>query len=549
MRERCRLLTAPAMYIEHVYILFMLSLSVDCVNYDFPRGVRPNVATFYDPSKDFVCFDGLVTIPFSQVNDDYCDCNDGSDEPGTSACSNGWFHCMNSGYLETQIQTSRVNDGICDCCDGSDEYVSNQCQNTCSLLNEMARARAEARAKILREGNDMRLKLIEQAKQIRLQKEERLKKLEDERVEAEKLKDSAESQKRFAEEVEDAGLQVYRAQEEKARIAKLEKEKEEAWKEAHDAFVNLDSNQNNILDLEEIQVKQTFDQNKDGQVSNDEINWFLDLKDVEVNEEVFHNSVWPHVKPLYMIEKGLFLPPEPHQDEPLQNENLETPAEENLEKEDDSHYEEEPDTLDKQDDDDEEGNLGEQEADGGQTGEGEVTPEHKESTEPVYDAFTTRLIEEANEARTQFNSAQEALQNIEREMQQIKEKLDMDYGPEDEYSPLDGQCFTFTDREYTYKLCPFNQVTQAPKSGGSETRLGSWSSWSTAGDGPAMIYDKGQSCWNGPQRSTKVFVECGSENVLYNVVEPNKCEYQMHFKTPAACKLATDEDKLGHDEL
>jgi len=36
----------------------------------------------YDPGKDFRCFDGLAVIPFAHVNDDYCDCMDGSDEPG-----------------------------------------------------------------------------------------------------------------------------------------------------------------------------------------------------------------------------------------------------------------------------------------------------------------------------------------------------------------------------------------------------------------------------------------------------------------------------------
>lgn len=37
---------------------------------------------FYDPSKDFTCLDGSVTVPFSSVNDDFCDCADASDEPG-----------------------------------------------------------------------------------------------------------------------------------------------------------------------------------------------------------------------------------------------------------------------------------------------------------------------------------------------------------------------------------------------------------------------------------------------------------------------------------
>lgn len=69
--------------------------------------------SFYDPGKDFQCLDGSATIPFLLVNDDYCDCDDGSDEPGTSACSNGVFHCSNIGFVEKIIPSSRVNDGIC----------------------------------------------------------------------------------------------------------------------------------------------------------------------------------------------------------------------------------------------------------------------------------------------------------------------------------------------------------------------------------------------------------------------------------------------------
>jgi len=41
------------------------------------------VLPFYDPAKDFTCLDGSLSVPFSSVNDDYCDCADGTDEPGT----------------------------------------------------------------------------------------------------------------------------------------------------------------------------------------------------------------------------------------------------------------------------------------------------------------------------------------------------------------------------------------------------------------------------------------------------------------------------------
>jgi len=70
-------------------------------------------ASLYVPDKDFSCFDGSYIIPFAFVNDDYCDCPDASDEPGTSACPNGTFHCANAGHTSLVIPSSRVNDGIC----------------------------------------------------------------------------------------------------------------------------------------------------------------------------------------------------------------------------------------------------------------------------------------------------------------------------------------------------------------------------------------------------------------------------------------------------
>lgn len=73
----------------------------------------------------FQCITSMEKIGYSQINDDYCDCLDGSDEPGTNACPNYHFVCT---YQEKykdypiMIPSSKVNDGVCDCCDGSDEW-------------------------------------------------------------------------------------------------------------------------------------------------------------------------------------------------------------------------------------------------------------------------------------------------------------------------------------------------------------------------------------------------------------------------------------------
>jgi hypothetical protein len=94
------------------------------------------------------CLNNEEWIPLSAVNDDYCDCSDGSDERSSSACSALiqsaiMFYCAKQfpentaevsaspasrnrgrtppGANRNIVPLSFINDGICDCCDGSDE--------------------------------------------------------------------------------------------------------------------------------------------------------------------------------------------------------------------------------------------------------------------------------------------------------------------------------------------------------------------------------------------------------------------------------------------
>lgn len=115
------------------FIIYQLSLFTQLTDiikkHNLHKGIHEKQSSFYVPNEEnmFGCIESGEKIPFNRLNDNYCDCLDGSDEPGTNACPNGLFYCKHQRIkidrkIRNFIPSSMVNDGICDCCDGSDEW-------------------------------------------------------------------------------------------------------------------------------------------------------------------------------------------------------------------------------------------------------------------------------------------------------------------------------------------------------------------------------------------------------------------------------------------
>lgn len=136
-RKKIRFFVIPLLVISLIFVLhqlFMLNRLSRETNARIKRnliilGTHESQMDQYAARDDgvFQCIQSMEKIGYSQINDDYCDCLDGSDEPGTNACSNGRFVCSYQekyGNYPVVIPSNRVNDGVCDCCDGSDEWKS-----------------------------------------------------------------------------------------------------------------------------------------------------------------------------------------------------------------------------------------------------------------------------------------------------------------------------------------------------------------------------------------------------------------------------------------
>mmetsp|Transcript_1190 Transcript_1190/g.1866 ORF Transcript_1190/g.1866 Transcript_1190/m.1866 type:complete len:480 (+) Transcript_1190:60-1499(+) len=424
------------------------------------RGVPLRDETAYIGLK-FRCDNGERELALEAVNDDYCDCDDGTDEPGSAACSGrttATFFCANEHHVAEFIPASRVADNICDCCDGADESMGT-CENVCEQVG------AEHRANVLSQQRERALGL---------------------EVKQRYLKEA-----KSALEGGEAGVDVALAHLEAdiERTREEEKEAEERKRSLRDALDKLERAAESRLsearieglqlallkreELERIVVQLVVDGGtSDALVSLTK----AALERTGVN--TIQVNVDSGTEPIAAAALVKWV-------------SSDTAAS--------VKYSE---------------------------GNSENWETRKRTTE---ESKLLQVEAELEEAEVLLEEIREKIRGLEKSIKVKNEAAKRDFGPGGVWWSLQDKCFSVKADGYTYEMCIYGKAKQ------DHTNLGTWAGFEEGSGYTKALFTNGQKCWNGPMRTLTVHLKCGSEERLDDVREPQTCEYQASFYTPAAC--------------
>ncbi|WWC57645.1 uncharacterized protein I303_100177 [Kwoniella dejecticola CBS 10117] len=500
------------------------------------RGLDPALYDRYEPSSanTFQCLDGSKTIPYSAINDDFCDCSDGSDEPGTSACPNTYFWCKNEGHIPGKVLSSRVNDGICDpeCCDGSEEWFTGVCPKRCAEIGKKFREEAESIRKTRKTGSKIRGTYIKWAQG------------EKKRVEADleaKRKEVGDKER----EVERARVALEKT--ESRSKEELERKKTSPLYQSlltHRLTLNRLRSKTHRLENELSSLRSILDELTKGYNPNyqdmavkaavvgyEELSGKSSIPGEGAEGEVKEEQKEEEIKEWELDE--------------LQRKDLEALLLESSAADDDDAH----------DEDDEEGGL--------------LWKIDEYIPDSLYDSWESlrdltiewlvklglsgkKKVAKSNAAEgPHVAAAREKHRNLSNELNKLNnaisdsedtlQRMNTEFGPQAEWKKLDGTCVDKVSGDYTYEICFFGKTKQKSNKDGSSNYMGTFAEWNTAATPGSyeyytkQLYNNGGRCWNGPLRSVQVDLSCGKENALLSISEPEKCEYQFKVTTPALC--------------
>ncbi|RKP32564.1 hypothetical protein METBISCDRAFT_29472 [Metschnikowia bicuspidata] len=455
------------------------------------RGVAPDKQSLYQPDAqgNWKCLlDPSTVLKLEQVNDNYCDCPDGSDEPGTNACeftssSPKMYYCANEGFYPRYIENYKLNDGVCDyeiCCDGSDEYVSGRCPNVCSKVKE------QYDGYILKKKEEMNHGLI--ARQV---------------LEAKAAKRKEASLKATAKLTEE--------------VAKFEHQLKykacEPKTEAHEEIQQLSQ-----LIVDETKFKQLMQDYTAQYTGLSNKIAFLEKIMLEMAMNYNPNFNDAAVKTaIHFFQDYLSNKPEP-QKLPTQYDHV----------------------------------IILKNSQGSQLVDDSIQNYIKKVIyipqilfnycNTIVDYFPNYAKAERKQKLIRkglhvTNSQMDQkliqkLQSLQRELEILNQKNMQYYGENDILRAMEQQEYEQKFGDYVYKIKFLNSIYQ------DNTLLGRYIGF----DGTSMHFAGGDRCWNGPQRSATLGFACSEKMKISSVYEPQKCQYEILATSPLACKDFSEEE-------
>ncbi|KAF5877850.1 putative glucosidase 2 subunit beta protein [Botrytis fragariae] len=558
-------------------LLSTISTSVLAAEATRPRGVGPEFAKFYKSTDKFTCLSNpSISIDISKVNDDYCDCPDGSDEPGTSACtylSNlsppqplqgttgssphntslalPGYYCKNKGHIPTYVPFTYVNDGVCDyelCCDGSDEWENvggTKCADKCAEIGKEWRRLDDIRTKAQVKANKKRDELVNEAQRLRADVQMSIGRTE---LEISQLEKKEEELKQKYEEVErkERGKVVKTSEGKTSKVSILALMAKTRVAELRDALTGVQAKkvalQNKVNELEGILAR------------------FKEERNPNFNDEGVKRAVkawedYAATKDASEAEDTESQDAAVDETAKAENDGIEWETWENDEEESDV------DALYKFE---------------------EYLPEsirtwvHQKVTDlHIILIENGVLADNANsgsesksvqDARNAYQAVSDDVGAKQNTLSDLKSDLEKDYGVDDIFRALKGSCVSKDSGEYDYELCWMEKTSQKSKKGGGNTGMGNFVRFDkievdeevdAGGKGlgkgvrTTLVYENGQHCWNGPNRATTVVLACAEKDEIWKVVEMEKCNYRMDVGTPAVCERVVKggPKKDAKDEL
>lgn len=479
-----------------------------------------------------------------------------ADRPGNSdldvALGLPGFYCKNKGHRPSYVPFQRINDGICDyelCCDGSDEWArvgGTKCEDRCKEIGKQWRKHDEQKQKSLTAAMRKKKALLVDAGRQQKEIEDYIVRLEAEIQGAEAKEQGLEGDLKLALEQD---RKVVRTGKGKGKVGALANLAKGRVDELRNALVNVrrqrDETRERVKELEDILAKVKVEYNPN---FNDEgvKRAVRSYEDYAAREQSTEDTTGPGDSDLDEITKTDGADTGVHWE----------------------HWENEEDGCQTSDI----GNSFEQHLCHRQLTNRIAVYKLAAYLPPSLVSFiegkilsTKRYLEEndilpkPNEdssseskavtaARDALKEAQDSLTSLKNKLRDQRADLEQDYGTASIFRALKGVCVSQDAGEYTYEHCFLESTKQNQRKGSNSVSMGRFSHVGTttveevneAGEvihieKTVIEYTRGQSCWNGPNRSTKVILECGEENQILKTAEEEKCVYSMLVTSPAVC--------------